>query len=67
MEVIALISRGFEIRSDRRGIGDLRPTLDNGGSDEGMSPPEFLLTSLATCAAYYGAQYLKTLACPPQT
>ena len=33
---------------------------DNGGSDEGMSPPEFLLASLATCAAYYAAQYLKT-------
>lgn len=34
--------------------------LDNGGSDEGMSPPEFLLASLATCAAYYATQYLKT-------
>ena len=33
--------------------------LDNGGSDEGMSPPELLLASLATCAAYYAAQYLK--------
>jgi putative redox protein len=33
--------------------------LDNGGSDAGMSPPEFLLASLATCAAYYAAQYLK--------
>ena len=34
--------------------------LENGGSDEGMSPPEFLLASLAACAAYYAAQYLKT-------
>jgi putative redox protein len=25
-----------------------------------MSPPEFLLRSLATCAGYYAAQYLKT-------
>src|SRR5580692_3900715 len=25
-----------------------------------MSPPEFLLASLATCAGYYAAQYLKT-------
>jgi len=24
-----------------------------------MSPPEFLLASLATCAAYYAVQYLK--------
>jgi uncharacterized OsmC-like protein len=33
--------------------------VENGGSDRGMSPPEFLLASLATCAAYYAAQYLK--------
>src|SRR6476659_10172959 len=32
---------------------------ENGGADSGMSPPEFLLASLATCAAYYAAQYLK--------
>src|ERR1039457_5751697 len=34
--------------------------VDNGGCDAGMSPPEFLLASLAACAAYYAAQYLKT-------
>jgi putative redox protein len=33
---------------------------DNGGMDEGMTPPEFLLASLATCAGYYAAEYLKT-------
>lgn len=38
--------------------------LDNGGSDEGMSPPELLLASLATCAAYYAAQYLKARGLP---
>jgi uncharacterized OsmC-like protein len=32
---------------------------ENGGHDSGMSPPELLLASLATCAAYYAAQYLK--------
>ena len=40
--------------------------MDNGGSDEGMSPPEFLLASLATCAAYYAAQYLKTRKLPAE-
>jgi putative redox protein len=30
----------------------------NGGGDTGMTPPEFLLASLATCAAFYAAQYL---------
>ena len=34
--------------------------IDNGGGDQGMSPPEFLLASLATCAGYYATQYLKT-------
>jgi putative redox protein len=38
--------------------------FDNGGSDEGMTPPEFLLASLATCAAYYAAQYLKARGLP---
>ena len=33
--------------------------LESGGTDAGMSPPEFLLASLATCAGYYAAQYLK--------
>jgi len=32
----------------------------NGGSDSGMTPPEFLLVSLGTCAGFYAAQYLKT-------
>ena len=33
--------------------------LDNGGSDAGMTPPEFLLVSLGTCAGFYAVQYLK--------
>jgi uncharacterized OsmC-like protein len=32
---------------------------DNGGNDAGMTPPEFLLVSLGTCAGFYAAQYLK--------
>jgi putative redox protein len=34
--------------------------LDNGGSDAGMAPPEFLLVSLGTCAGFYAAKYLET-------
>ena len=40
--------------------------IDNGGADEGMSPPDFLLASLATCAGYYAAQYLKTRGLPAE-
>ncbi|MGB8262209.1 MAG: OsmC family protein [Terracidiphilus sp.] len=32
----------------------------NGGEDGGMTPPEFLLASLGSCAAFYAVQYLKS-------
>jgi uncharacterized OsmC-like protein len=34
--------------------------VENGGFDEGMTPPELMLASLGTCAGYYAAQYLRT-------
>jgi putative redox protein len=34
------------------------------GSDAGMTPPEFLLASLGSCAAYYAAEYLRTRSLP---
>jgi uncharacterized OsmC-like protein len=33
---------------------------ENGGTDQGLTPPEFLLASLGTCAAFYAAEYLRT-------
>lgn len=38
----------------------------NGGYDEGMTPPEFLLVALGTCAGFYVTQYLNahSLTCP---
>ena len=32
---------------------------ENAGQDTGMTPPELLLASLGSCAAYYAVQYLK--------
>jgi putative redox protein len=32
---------------------------ENGGYDEGMTPPELFLASLGGCAAFYAAQYLR--------
>ena len=32
---------------------------ENGGEDAGMTPPELMLASLGSCAAFYAAQYLK--------
>jgi len=40
--------------------------IENDGADEGMSPSEFLLASLATCAGYYATQYLKTRSLPTE-
>ncbi len=48
----------FEVRARGHRVICDQPA-DNGGADAGMTPPEFLLASLATCAAYYAAQYLK--------
>ena len=49
---------GFEVVARGHRIVCDQPR-DNGGSDSGMTPPEFLLASLATCAGYYATQYLK--------
>ena len=61
MEVMAryLEESRFEVAARGHRVICDQP-IDNGGSDKGMSPPEFLLASLATCAAYYATQYLKT-------
>ena len=48
----------FEIRARQHTIVSDQPP-ENGGFDEGMTPPELLLASLGSCAAYYAADYLK--------
>ena len=45
-------SRSHSILCDQPG--------ENGGADSGMTPPELLLASLGSCAAFYAVQYLKT-------
>jgi putative redox protein len=48
----------FEIRArGHKLIGD--QPIEAGGYDEGMTPPEFLLASLGSCAGYYAADYLR--------
>ena len=49
----------FAIQSGSHSILCDQP-VENGGEDSGMSPPELLLASLGSCAAFYAAQYLKT-------
>src|SRR5207302_227799 len=48
----------FEIKVRGHAIVSDQPR-ENGGFDEGMTPPELLLASLGSCAAFYAAQYLR--------
>ena len=48
----------FEIKTRGHSIISDQPVVD-GGYDEGMTPPELLLASLGSCAAFYAAQYLR--------
>ncbi len=48
----------FEITAWQHKIACDQPP-ENGGFDEGMTPPELLLASLGSCVGFYAAQYLK--------
>ena len=40
--------------------------IQNGGFDEGMTPPELMLASLGACAGYYAVDYLKRSRLPEE-
>jgi uncharacterized OsmC-like protein len=48
----------FDIKARQHSVVCDQPA-ENGGFDEGMTPPEFLLAALGSCAAFYAAQYLR--------
>jgi len=48
----------FEIKTRNHSIYCDQP-VENGGFDEGMTPPELMLASLGACAAYYAVDYLR--------
>jgi len=48
----------FEIKARKHAVISDQPA-ENNGYDEGMTPPELLLASLGSCAAYYAVDYLK--------
>jgi len=48
----------FEIKARQHAIACDQPAED-GGFDEGMTPPELLLASLGSCAGFYAAAYLR--------
>ncbi len=52
----AVSTRGHRVICDQ--------PVANRGEDAGMSPPEFLLAALGSCAGYYAAEYLNTRGLP---
>ncbi len=48
----------FEIKARKNSVVSDQPEA-NGGFDEGMTPPELMLASLGSCAAFYAVDYLK--------
>jgi uncharacterized OsmC-like protein len=65
MEVTAYYEQGvrFGVRVRGHHLVCDQPEA-GGGEDAGPTPPEFLLASLATCAGYYAAEYLRTRSLP---
>lgn len=55
----------FEVKARNHTVYCDQP-VEAGGFDEGMTPPEFFLASLGTCAGYYAAQYTKARNLPTQ-
>jgi uncharacterized OsmC-like protein len=53
----------FEVAARKHSLLCDQPA-EHGGSDEGMTPPELLLASLGTCAAFYASAYLKKKGLP---
>jgi uncharacterized OsmC-like protein len=48
----------FEIKARNHTVVSDQP-VEAGGFDEGMTPPELMLASLGSCAAYYAVDFLK--------
>jgi uncharacterized OsmC-like protein len=60
MEIRVEYRGGVKFEASARGhrvVCD-QPT-GHGGSDGGMTPPEYLLVALGTCVGYYAAQFFK--------
>lgn len=65
MDVVVKHLGGTRFEATARGNSVISDQpVSNGGTDTGMTPPEFLLTALGTCAGYYAAEYLRTRGLP---
>jgi uncharacterized OsmC-like protein len=53
----------FEIGARNHTVLSDQPP-ENGGHDEGMTPPELFLSALGSCAAFYASAYLRKKGLP---
>lgn len=54
----------FEVTAGNHRVICDQPS-ENHGDDAGMTPPEFFLASLGTCAGFYAVEYLRARSIPP--
>ena len=60
MDLRVTYKEGVRFEAETRGHRlEIDQPLSGGGQDRGMTPPELLLASLGSCAAYYAVEYLK--------
>jgi uncharacterized OsmC-like protein len=63
VKVIHLDNVRFSIQARNHTVISDQPA-ESGGQDAGMTPPELLLASLGSCAAFYAVQYLRARKLP---
>lgn len=67
MDLRVIYKDGVRFEAETRGHRiEIDQPITGGGQDRGMTPPELLLASLGSCAAYYAVEYLKARNLPVQ-
>lgn len=67
MDLRVIYKDGVRFEAETRGHRiEIDQPITGGGQDRGMTPPELLLASLGSCAAYYAVEYLGARNLPVQ-
>ena len=68
MDLRVTYKDGVRFEAETRGHRiEIDQPITGGGQDRGMTPPELLLASLGSCAAYYAVEYLHARNLPAQS
>ena len=67
MDLRVTYKDGVRFEAETRGHRiEIDQPIGGGGQDRGMTPPELLLASLGSCAAYYAVEYLRARNLPTE-